>query len=120
MRYAIAGHPLPILVRADGAVSQMGDSGPLLGLDVRVSYSAAELFLAPGDVLVLYTDGVVESRRSGVLFGDQRLMELLGEMVARGAPVRRIAEEPIRAASTYNELHDDDMATLVIRAAAPA
>jgi serine phosphatase RsbU (regulator of sigma subunit)/DNA-binding response OmpR family regulator len=120
LSYAIAGHPLPILVKADGGVSQIGQPGPMLGLQPDLRYSAADLFLAPGDVLFLYTDGVIESRRSGVLFGEERLMELLSEMVGRNARVRRLAEEPIRAASTFNELHDDDMATLVIRAGSPA
>ncbi len=116
LSYAIGGHPLPILVRANGEASQIGVSRPILGIDLNVEYTTEELFLAPGDVLFLYTDGLTESRRSGVLFGEQRLMELLSEMVARGASVRRLAEEPIRAAATFNEVHDDDMATLVLRA----
>jgi serine phosphatase RsbU (regulator of sigma subunit)/DNA-binding response OmpR family regulator len=115
--FAIAGHPLPILVKAHGEAATVGTPEPILGLDPGVQYTSEDLWLAPGDVLFLYTDGLTESRRSGVLFGEERLNELLSEMVPRGASIQRLAAEPIRAASSYNEVHDDDMATLVIRAA---
>ncbi len=117
LSYAIAGHPLPILVRAGGEASAIGAPAPLLGIGLDARYTTAELWLEPGDALFLYTDGLTESRRSGVLFGEERLMELLGDMVTAGASVAELALEPIRAAVSYNELHDDDMATLVIRAA---
>ena len=120
VNYAIAGHPLPIRVTADGEATEVGAPGSILGMSPDAAYSTADLLLAPGDALLLYTDGLTESRRSGVLFGETRLTQLLGEMAARGASVRKLASEPIRAAATYNERHDDDMATLVIRAIAPA
>jgi serine phosphatase RsbU (regulator of sigma subunit)/DNA-binding response OmpR family regulator len=116
--YAIAGHPLPILIRADGGAEQVGRPGAILGLDPRMTYETMELVLAPGDVLCLYTDGLTESRRAGVLFGEERLAELLSDLVAAGAPIAALAADPLSAAATYNELHDDDMATLVIRALA--
>lgn len=117
VRYAIAGHPLPLLIRAGGGVSTVGAPGPILGVDPEARFSTAALRLEPGDMLFLYTDGVVESRRSGVLFGEARLIALLEEMVVGGASVQELASAPIAAASAYNELHDDDMATLVIQAA---
>ena len=119
VRYAIAGHPLPILMSADGTVSQVGETSPILGFSPDSEFSAAELMLSPGDTLFLYTDGVTESRHSGVLFGEERLITLLEEMSARAANEWELARAPIYVASSYNELNDDDMATLVIRAAAP-
>ncbi len=116
--YASAGHPAPILVRADGQAAQVDGSGTILGLIPEMQYATTELLLAPGDVLFLYTDGLTESRRAGVLFGEARLVELLSELVASGASVATLAAEPLAAAAAYNELHDDDMATLVIRALA--
>jgi serine phosphatase RsbU (regulator of sigma subunit)/DNA-binding response OmpR family regulator len=117
--YAIAGHPLPILIRADGAATQVGRPGAILGLEPRMDYRTRELVLGPGDALCLYTDGLTESRRAGVLFGEERLMALLGDLVVTRAPIQTLAGEPLSAAAAYNELHDDDMATLVIRALTP-
>jgi serine phosphatase RsbU (regulator of sigma subunit) len=117
VRYAIAGHPLPLLIRAGGEVEPVGTPGPILGIALGVRYVSLELFLAPGDILFLYTDGVIESRRAGDLFGEERLIELLRQEVAHGASVQQLASAAIIAASAYNELHDDDMATLVVQAA---
>lgn len=63
VRFAAAGHPLPTLLRADGLVSVVGEPGSLLGVfeDVAVSESVVEL--VPGDTLVFFTDGVLDSGR---------------------------------------------------------
>ena len=58
---ASGGHPLPILVRADGDVEQVGDSGMLLGVEPEVSPSDHRVTLHPGDALVLYTDGLTDA-----------------------------------------------------------
>jgi serine phosphatase RsbU (regulator of sigma subunit)/DNA-binding response OmpR family regulator len=115
---AVAGHPLPILVRADGEASQVAEPGPILGINPAARFTSHELFMASGDVLFLYTDGVTESRRSGVLFGEERLAEMVSELVRRGAGVQEMASAPVAAAAAYNEIHNDDMATLVLRAEA--
>src|SRR5690606_24398109 len=64
MVYAVAGHPPPILLRADGTVSMLTDGrSPLLGLvppGKPFAYAAAPY--GPGDTLVLYSDGLVERR----------------------------------------------------------
>ncbi|HET9074915.1 MAG TPA: fused response regulator/phosphatase [Solirubrobacteraceae bacterium] len=114
--FAVAGHPLPILVRADGGVEEVGRPGPILGISAA-DFPREELRLEPGDSLFLYTDGVTESRRNGAMLGEQRLMNLLSTMVRAGASIQELACDPITVAASYNERHDDDMATLVIRAA---
>ncbi len=114
--YASAGHPAPILIRSRGEALAVGESGTILGLGPSMEYATTQLLLEPGDVLFLYTDGLTESRRAGVLFGEERLVELLGELVSSGASIAELAAQPLAAAAAYNELHDDDMATLVIRA----
>jgi serine phosphatase RsbU (regulator of sigma subunit) len=102
-------------VRADGEAAQVGQPGPILGIDSPAGFPSHEVMLGPGDVLFLYTDGVTEARRSGVLFGEQRLMELLSEKVLAGAGVDELAAAPVEEAAAYNEVHDDDMATLVLQ-----
>jgi sigma-B regulation protein RsbU (phosphoserine phosphatase) len=70
----VAGHPLPLHVSPGGVVTPIGEAGSLIGVldDVALSESSAPL--APGDALVVYTDGVSEGRsRSGEFFGDARV-----------------------------------------------
>jgi serine phosphatase RsbU (regulator of sigma subunit) len=67
-----AGHPLPMLVRA-GNVEPVGQSGPLLGAPDEPDWPVATVELAPGDQLVLYTDGVTEARGETERFGEERL-----------------------------------------------
>jgi phosphoserine phosphatase RsbU/P len=70
----VAGHPLPLHVSPTGVVTPIGEAGSLIGVldDVVLAESSAPL--APGDALLVYTDGVSEGRsRSGEFFGDARL-----------------------------------------------
>ena len=68
----VAGHPLPLLVRA-GEVEPVGQPGPLAGTLDRPRWEVTPLELSRGDQLVLYTDGVTEARGESDRFGDDRL-----------------------------------------------
>ena len=57
---AQAGHPSPVLQRADGSVEYISSFGMPIGLIEDAEYSAFEIFLAPGDRLLLYSDGFTE------------------------------------------------------------
>jgi phosphoserine phosphatase RsbU/P len=59
--WANAGHNPPLLLRAEGAAERLGSTGVPLGLLPAASYRCGESLLAPGDLLVLYTDGIVEA-----------------------------------------------------------
>ncbi len=61
LRYTNAGHNPPLLLRADGSVEEIATTGVPLGLLPQAPYRAGETVLAPGDLLVLYTDGLVEA-----------------------------------------------------------
>lgn len=61
VRYACAGHNPPLLVRASGEVAWLRESGLPLGILEETSYAAADAMIAPGDVLVFYSDGVTEA-----------------------------------------------------------
>jgi PAS domain S-box-containing protein len=74
---ACAGHPLPLVLRADGSVEQAGRPGTLLGWVDDPRVHDVELRLAPGDALVLYTDGLNEARTADGLLGDERLAAIL-------------------------------------------
>lgn len=70
MHYINAGHNPPALVRANGKVEMLEEGGTVLGLLPHVRYDRAQVNLQKGDVLVLYTDGVVEATNpAGDMFG---------------------------------------------------
>lgn len=78
LQYSLAGHPFPFLVRADGTVEVLDAGGPIIGLDGDLPFDQAELFLARGDRLFLYTDGIVEFENAGgESFGLERLEQVL-------------------------------------------
>ena len=78
LRYANCGHLSGLLLRRDGNVEQLESTSTLLGLFKDWDCSMREQELAPGDVLVLYTDGVTEaSNHHGQEFGERCLIESL-------------------------------------------
>jgi phosphoserine phosphatase RsbU/P len=91
---ANAGHPSPYVCRADGAVhSVTGGAACAVGILDDPEYASTTFNLAPGDTLVLYTDGVVEaSDARGNLYGDQRL---LGSLHGSAALRPRVIAENI-------------------------
>jgi serine phosphatase RsbU (regulator of sigma subunit) len=111
---ASAGHPAPRLVLPDGTTTGLGTSGLALGIDAGQVYEETRVVLPPGAALVLYTDGVVEARREGELYGVERLDALLGER--RELPARALARAIAEDARAFagGEL-SDDLAVVVIR-----
>jgi phosphoserine phosphatase RsbU/P len=76
LSYTNAGHNPPLLVRADGAVEELAATGVPLGLLPQAPYQAGVAELGPGDLLVLYTDGLVEAcGPDGEEYGQERLKE---------------------------------------------
>lgn len=61
-RFVVAGHPPPRLVRAGGAVEALRCGGPLLGVVPGARFEQGAVRLAPGDAVLLYTDGATEAR----------------------------------------------------------
>ena len=64
-------------------------TSPILAAFEDATFADSKILLEPNDILVLYTDGVVEARRDGELFGDDRLLEVLDQYdtdVAAGLP----------------------------------
>jgi PAS domain S-box-containing protein len=116
---ASAGHPLPLVVRADGRVEVLGTPGSLLGPFATVRIHDRSGALRPGDAVVLYTDGLTEARREGELFGEGRLRALLSAHAgASAADVAAAIEEAVVA--FHGGPLADDLAVLVVRVADPA
>ncbi|MFF7640544.1 SpoIIE family protein phosphatase [Streptomyces canus] len=111
---ARAGHPPPLLRRPDGRVRVLDlAGGPLLGIDGSAVYPTTEVELAPGSVLVLYTDGLIES--PGVDIEDA--LAELGQQLAEAGdrPLDELADELVRRSASARE-RSDDVALLLLRA----
>lgn len=111
---ARAGHPPPLLRRPDGRVRVLDlAGGPLLGIDGAATYPTTEVDLAPGSVLVLYTDGLIES--PGVDIEDA-LADLGRRLAETGdRPLEELADDLVRHSTATRE-RADDVALLLLRA----
>lgn len=90
-RYVSAGHPAPIVAAGDPLPVRPGAGGPPIGVLEDAAWEEAEIQLAPGSRLLLYTDGVSETANaSGERFGEERLRAALSEG-ARGGGTPGIA-----------------------------
>ncbi len=81
-----AGHNQPLLVRADGSHEFLPRGGRPLGWFEELPVEARDIQLAPGDVIVFYTDGLTESEDIyGEAYGEGRLVEVMTQNVGRSA-----------------------------------
>ncbi len=81
LTYVNAGHNPPILRRADGTIETLEPTGPVIGFLENMEYGEVTVPLLPGDLLVLYTDGVTEAEgESGGMFGEERLRSVVEEV----------------------------------------
>src|SRR5262249_41466525 len=110
---ASAGHPSPLLVSGDGVVSALRVGGLALGIEAGQAYEEERAVLEPGGAVVLYTDGVVEARRDGEVYGVERLADIVsGSLEFAPGEIARAVIANCRAFA--GELADD-CAVVVIR-----
>ena len=109
-----AGHPLPILLGADGSVRSVGEPQSLLGVMDDPALAAQRINLRSGDTLVFFTDGVTERREGQRMLGEEGLANILGSCA--GLPATAIAARIERAVADFQaEPARDDMAVVVIK-----
>ncbi|MFF8844095.1 PP2C family protein-serine/threonine phosphatase [Streptomyces sp. NPDC015127] len=116
LRWTCAGHPAPLLLRGGHAFAlSAAHRGPLLGALPGHAYETADFPLEDGDVLLLYTDGVVERRDADITDGIAALTESLTACANRSPQqiVDRLAEEYVRT------VHDDDACLVAVRVGRP-
>jgi serine phosphatase RsbU (regulator of sigma subunit) len=112
LRYASGGHPGPIVFRGDAAAEVLPVEGQLVGLLPSADVPTREIHLAPGDALVLYTDGFTEARRGAQLFAEEGLLTALNTVPA-GAGADELVKTLTDAVAAFGK-QSDDMALLVL------
>jgi HAMP domain-containing protein len=113
LTYASAGHNPPFLIRAGGAVEKLKPEGMLIGVIPDLDLAEGSTALAAGDMLVLYTDGVVEAAdTAGELLGEARFIEVLQNAKTGTAP--QIVEEVFAAVNAFSAGDEPDDITLLV------
>ncbi len=115
VRYCQAAHPSPAIIRATGQIEFIGDGGPPVGLMPGMSYDTQVAHLAPGDRLMLFSDGIVECESpAGELLDNEGLERILTRHW--GMSEREVLDQVLleMAAFRGNEDFDDDVSALLL------
>ena len=115
IRYANAGHNYPILRRSDGRIEELARGATPLGAFPGIVYEESRIGLEPGDVLVLYTDGVTETEdASGEQFGEEGLERLIHD--CHDCSAETIVDRIREAVDQHGDgSAGDDMTLIVVR-----
>lgn len=114
--YSNFGNTPPVLIRADGSAEELLTGGPILGVFESASYSKATVVLQPGDLVMLYTDGVIEGLdRDDNQYGFDRLLNVVCQ--CRKLSPWEIIHSIIRSTREFtgSEMYDDDFTVLILR-----
>jgi sigma-B regulation protein RsbU (phosphoserine phosphatase) len=115
LTYVNAGHPAPLLLGScSGQLLQTG--GPPLGIFPGTEFQVGRLVMQPGDVIVLYSDGITEAGLgSGKEFGDARLEAAVQQHLEK--PLEEIRQHVLKAVRDWSGSEvEDDMTLLLVRA----
>jgi hypothetical protein len=120
LRYINGGHPPPVWIRCrpDGTreLNRLTQGGPVLGLLNSASYRVTSVQMGQGDLLVLFSDGIVEATNArDEQFGEERLIAIAEELAQ--AQAHAIGDAIITALRAFNDAKpaQDDQTLLVIR-----
>jgi serine phosphatase RsbU (regulator of sigma subunit) len=114
LRYVNCGHPAPIVLHADGRVSQLASTALAIGLFADWQGLDAEIELSSGDFLAIYTDGITEATDSS---GEEfRIDRLIGKLGACGRqPVSAAVASTLQLVSKFGPEQEDDMTLVGVR-----
>jgi phosphoserine phosphatase RsbU/P len=113
LRYANCGHNPPLLLRANGDLERLEATATVLGLFRDWTCGVRKVSVGPGDVLVIYTDGVTEAPdQAGEEFGESRLLEIL--RTHQQQPVKEMLSVILNEVQQFSGASQADDLTLVI------
>ena len=116
LKYINAGHNPPLIGRADGTIEQLASGGLPLGLMGFAEYEVGHVNLEPGDVLVVYSDGVTEANNLNEdEFGIDRLQEVVQKHVSQSASRIRDRVESALSAFTGTAAPNDDITLVIVK-----
>jgi phosphoserine phosphatase RsbU/P len=111
-----AGHPYPLIVRSNGAVESLETSNFPMGLFPGIDYEDGNARLDPGDMVLLFSDGLTEAQNfTGELFGESRLSSVVKECA--GLPATGVSEKILKAVRAFvgPAAPSDDLTLVVLR-----
>ena len=113
--YINCGHNPPLHVRDEGSIEFLHSTGPLLGVLEEVQFQTGALSLAPGEILALYTDGVVEGICGEEEFGCERLGEVL--LKTRHFSPAEMIQEVVKATKEFTgrDGYRDDFTLVILK-----
>jgi serine phosphatase RsbU (regulator of sigma subunit) len=115
LHYTNAGHNPPIWIQADGRITELTASGVPLGILPNPSYAHSGVSLSPGDLVVLYTDGVTDTENhQGETIGTQRILNWAATQAGRGATA--VKDSLVETLGRFCEgcTRPDDLTLLVV------
>lgn len=116
VRYSNAGHNPALVVRASGQAQWLGSTGVPLGLLPNASYQGGEVDMAPGDLVVLYTDGITEANNAaGEEYGGHRLENICQRYRSTPLPELKAAVERDLDAFARGVPYADDRTIVLLR-----
>jgi hypothetical protein len=111
--YANAGHLPPLVLRENGELGETAGRGLPLGIDADTDYEDQTLSLSTGNGLLAFTDGLVEARRAGELFGEARVREAAAQAAGQG--MQELVTSVHQAAKRFAGGLQDDTVLLALR-----
>lgn len=111
LAWADGGHPPGLLKRVSGSIESLGVTGALLGAQKGAPYDECEVAIEPGDLILLYTDGVTEARRGNIFYGEQRVRAVLEGYTTASETASGLLESVRNYAEGETR---DDIAVLVV------
>jgi len=114
LTYCNAGHTTTAILRTDGSVDRLPSNSQLVGALARASFHDSQAVLEVGDVMLMYTDGVIEARSGAEFFGEERLMRAIEEW--RQYDPEELVSRVVSAVVTFAGGHlGDDVAILAVQ-----
>ena len=115
LNYSCAGHPSPVILRTDGTLDILAQRGPIIGSGTSTSYDQETVRLHAGDRVIMYTDGLLESRNpAGDSFGKLKLYEVLAQY--RREPIQTMVDAVYARVKSFRQqaAPEDDISLLAV------
>ena len=113
LRFANCGQVPPLILRSNGCIQRLGSTTTVLGLFLKWESATDEAKLNPGDLLIIYTDGVTEAPNSEAEeFGEARLVELIQKN--RNLPVNEVLAAIQQGVQEFSSGTQADDITLIV------